>query len=99
MIGSRFKEIKKKQFWPFCNFLVLKKIFSDKKVYLIPASSVVDLDPDPSLFCTDSDPCINKQKSKKNLDLYYFVTFLTIYLQKIENCCNCTFNSSKRQKL
>jgi hypothetical protein len=63
LIGSRFKDIKKN--WPFCNFLVLKKIFSDKKVYLIPASSVVD--PDPSLFCTDSDPCINI--------IYYFLTF------------------------
>ncbi len=25
-------------------------------------------DPDPSLFCMDPDPLINKQKSKKNLD-------------------------------
>jgi hypothetical protein len=36
-------------------------------------------DPDPSLFCTDPDldphPFINKQKSKKNLNFHYFVTF------------------------
>jgi hypothetical protein len=50
-------------------------------------SSVVDPDPDPwdpyvwslpdldpSLFCTDLDPSINKQKSEKYIDFYYFVT-------------------------
>jgi hypothetical protein len=33
-------------------------------------------DPDPSIFCTDPDPSINKQKSYKILDFYCFVTFL-----------------------
>jgi hypothetical protein len=36
--------------------------------------------PNPSLFCMDPYPSINKQKSKKNLDFYYFVTSLTFYL-------------------
>jgi hypothetical protein len=31
-------------------------------------------DPDPLLFCTDSDPSINEKKSKKTLDIYYFLT-------------------------
>ncbi len=37
--------------------------------------SVVDPDPSPGsdFIWTDPDPSINKQKSKKNLDFYYFV--------------------------
>jgi hypothetical protein len=45
--------------------------------------SVVDLDPyvfGPSgsrsvIICTETDPSINKQASKKNLDFYYFIYF------------------------
>jgi|LakMenE18May11ns_1017448.scaffolds.fasta_scaffold9376397_1 hypothetical protein len=37
--------------------------------------------PDPSLLCTDPDPCINKQlnikKVRKNLDFYYCVIFFS----------------------
>jgi hypothetical protein len=48
LLGSRFKEIEKKQFWAFCNFLMLKKQNSQTRKFIIPASSIVD--PDPSLF-------------------------------------------------
>jgi hypothetical protein len=33
------------------------------------------LDPDPLVTCTDPDPSIIKQNSKKNLDSYCFVSF------------------------
>ncbi len=67
------------------SFLFLQKhACNSKKTFL--GGSVADPDPtdpyvlglpdqDPSIFCTDPDPSINKQKkSKENLDFYYFVT-------------------------
>jgi hypothetical protein len=35
-------------------------------------------DPDPSLFCTDTDHSINKQKSKKNFSLMFGDFFMTL---------------------
>jgi hypothetical protein len=35
--------------------------------------------PDPS-YWTDPDPSINKQKSKKNFDLDYIVSFFLIFI-------------------
>ncbi len=42
----------------------------------------LDLQPDPQFFLTapDPDPSINKQKMKKNLDFYCFVTSLRLFL-------------------
>jgi hypothetical protein len=51
-------------------------------------------DPDPSLFCMDPDPSINKQKSKKNLDLYTFVTSFDFLSMKTD--CNVP---SKRKRI
>ncbi len=39
----------------------------------------------PSLFCTDPDPSINKQKSKKNLDFYYRYILTSFLLFISEN--------------
>ncbi len=48
-----------------------------------------DSDPYPSLFCTNPNPSINKQKNKKNLDFYYFVTSFVLFIY--ENLCEFTF--------
>ncbi len=53
-------------------------------------------DPDSSLFCTYPDPSINKQKSKKNLDFYYFVTFL--YFLSINTDVNVPSISNKQNE-
>ncbi len=38
-------------------------------------------DPDPSLFCTDPDPSINKgKKEEKKIDFYYCVTSFLLFI-------------------
>jgi hypothetical protein len=43
---------------------------------------LLDLDPDPLVRCTDPDPDLSviKQKNKKNLDLYCFYTFFSLFI-------------------
>jgi hypothetical protein len=54
-------------------------------------------DSDPSLLCTDPDPSINKKKSKKNLNFYYFMT--SFRLLSIKTDVNVPSKSNKENKL
>jgi hypothetical protein len=65
------------------------KKYIKKTVELFPSFPKINVvDPNPYVFspvgsgsviiCTDPDPSINKQKSKKNLDLYNFLNFLSL---------------------
>jgi hypothetical protein len=49
---------------------------------------LLDPDPDPLVRSMDPDPSIIKKNSKKNLDFYCFVAFLTFIS---ETGCKCTF--------
>ncbi len=54
----------------------------------------MDPDPDPAL---DPDPSIIVQKSKKNLDSYYFVTLFDFV--SLKNDVNVASKSNKQKKL
>jgi hypothetical protein len=54
-------------------------------------------DPDPLVRSMDPDPSIIKQKSKKNLEFYCFVTSFGHFI--FEKLCKCTVPSkSNKQK-
>jgi hypothetical protein len=56
----------------------------------------LDLDPDPALD-PDPDPSIIMQKSKKNLDSYYFETLFDFL--SLKNYVNVASKSNKQKKL
>jgi hypothetical protein len=41
-------------------------------------------DPDPSIFYSDPDPSIDRQKSMENLDFYYFVTSFGLFIYETD---------------
>jgi hypothetical protein len=58
---------------------------------------LLDPDLDQLVKTTAPDPSIIKQKSKKILDYYCFVTSLWLFI--FEKWCKCTFNKKQQKNL
>jgi hypothetical protein len=85
---AHFVQILKWEAWPelFCMYLPVFWIRIRNPMFL----GLLDPHPDP-------DPSINKQKMKKNLDFYCFVTSFWLFI--FEEWCKCTFKRNKHKNL
>ncbi len=81
----------------FVSQVKMKSSIPDPDVFWPPGSasgSVIYLHGSGS--CKDPDPFINKQKTKKKLDFYCFVTSLWLFI--CEEWCKWTFKKDKHNK-